>query len=63
MNKEQVKAATLETLRKVEPAEQLPAFIRALKVRTLWELISGGITKETADSVLEAVEEFEAVTE
>ncbi|MDE5943804.1 MAG: hypothetical protein K2H30_06335 [Clostridia bacterium] len=58
MTKSEVKAATLETLKKVEPVEELPAFIKALKAATFFKLILGEITKETADTVLDTIEEF-----
>lgn len=37
MTKSEVKAATLETLKKVEPVEELPAFIKALKAATFFK--------------------------
>lgn len=58
MTKSEIKAATLETLRKVEPVEELPAFIRALKVQTLFRLMLGEISKETADTILDTIKEF-----
>lgn len=58
MTKSEIKAATLETLRKVEPVEELPAFIRVLKVQTLFRLMLGEISKETADTILETIKEF-----
>lgn len=58
MTRSEVKAATLETLKKVEPVEELPAFILALKAGVIFKLILGEITKETADAVFEAVQEF-----
>ena len=58
MTKSEIKAATLETLKKVEPVTELPAFIRALKVQTLFRLMLGKISKETADTILDTIKEF-----
>ncbi len=58
MTKQEIKAATLETLQKVEPVEELPAFVRAIKMQTLFRLMIGEITKETADIILETIKEF-----
>lgn len=58
MTKQEIKAAVLETLQKVEPVEELPAFVRALKMQTLFRLMIGEITKETADIILETIKEF-----
>lgn len=33
MTKQEIKAAVLETLQKVEPVEELPAFVRAIKCK------------------------------
>ncbi len=58
MTKQEIKAAVLETLQKVEPVEELPAFVRAIKMQTLFRLMIGEITKETADIILETIKEF-----
>ena len=58
MTKQEIKAATLETLRKVEPVTKLPAFIRALKMQTFFRLMIGEITKEIADVILDTIKEF-----
>lgn len=58
MTKSEVKALTLETLKKVDPVDELPAFIKALKLGTFFKLMLGEITKETADAVIEAADEF-----
>ena len=58
MRKQEIKAAVLETLQKVEPVEELPAFVRAIKMQTLFRLMIGEITKETADIILETIKEF-----
>ena len=56
MTKQELKEAVLETLRKVEPVEELPAFIRVFKMQTFFRLIIGEITKEAADTILENIE-------
>lgn len=58
MTNEEIKAAVLETLKKVEPVDELPAFIRALEMQTLFRLMIGEIDKETADVILETIKEF-----
>jgi len=58
MTKQELKAAVLETLYKVEPVEELPAFVQALKAATSIKLLLGEITKETADTILETIKEF-----
>lgn len=58
MTKSEIKVATLETLKKVEPVEELPTFIRVLKVQTLFRLMLGEISKETADTILDTIKEF-----
>jgi len=58
MTKAEVKAAVLETLKKVEPVEELPAFIKAFRIATLFKLMLGEIAKETADIILETIKEF-----
>ncbi len=58
MTKQEVKAAVMETLYKVEPVEELPVFIQALKAGTLFKLLLGEITKETADTILQTIKEF-----
>lgn len=58
MTKQEIKAAVLETLQKVEPVEELPAFVRAIKMQTLFRLMIGEITKETADIIFETIKEF-----
>jgi len=58
MTKQEIKAAVLETLQKVEPVEELTAFVRAIKMQTLFRLMIGEITKETADIILETIKEF-----
>lgn len=58
MTKQEVKAAVLETLNKVEPKEKLPAFIQKLKEETFFRMVFGMISKETADTILETIKEF-----
>lgn len=58
MTQSEVKAAVLETLRKVEPVEKLPVFVLALRIETLFRLIIGEITDETADTILDTIKEF-----
>ncbi len=58
MTKQEIKAAVLETLKKIEPVEELPVFINAFRIITSSKLMLGEITKETADTVLETIKEF-----
>lgn len=58
MTKSEIKAAVLETLRKVEPVEELPTFVKAFKMATLIKLMLGEITKEAADIILNTIKEF-----
>lgn len=58
MTQSEVKAAVLETLRKVEPVENLPVFVRVLKMETFFRLMIGAITSETADTILDTIKEF-----
>lgn len=58
MTQSEVKAAVLETLRKVEPVEKLPVFVKELKRQTLFHRMFGMITKETAETILDTIKEF-----
>ena len=63
MTQSEVKAEGLKTLKKVEPVEKLPVFIQKLKEETFFRMIFGIITKETADTILETLEEFTSSNE
>lgn len=58
LTKQEVKAAVCETLKKVEPATKLPAFVEALKMQTFFRVVIGEITSETADAILDTIKEF-----
>ncbi len=60
MNKQEIKEEVTKTLQKVESVEKLPLFIQKLKEETFFRMVFGVITKDTADTILEAIEEFTA---
>lgn len=57
MTKEQIKAEVTKTLQKVEPQE-LPAFIRQIRLKALMLAMFNGLSEETLDAINEACTEF-----
>lgn len=58
MTKQEIKAAVTATLQKVEPKEELPAFIKAIRYKALMLAMFNGLPTETLTAIDEACDEF-----
>lgn len=61
MTKQEIKAAVTATLQKVEPKEELPALIRAIRYKALMLAMFNGLPTETLTAIDEACDEFGGV--
>lgn len=60
MTKEQVKAEVTKTLQKVE-LQELPAVIRQIRLKALFNAMFNRLSDETFDAINEACNEFDGV--